>query len=211
MNQAVTYIVLFLIAFIICGIGLYIFYYKWEGFMKAVLKTAREAKKEAGENAVKAEESAQMNETREPFTRARMKQNFAMPCLYVVLLPVFYLLVKWLLNAGKQDMMHGSVIICGLVIGVLILLVLAAFGHQEKNACRKFWLELIPTLGLELMLVFDVYFLLSGYYAERELRGVKSLFYFLVIGIPWFLSYAYKTQRNWKRMITPEVTEQSGR
>ena len=58
------------------------------------------------------------------------------------------------------------------------------------------------------MLVFDVYFLLSGYYAERELRGVKSMFYFLFIGIPWFLSYVYKTQRNWKRMIAPEEIEE---
>ena len=65
-------------------------------------------------------------------------------------------------------------------------------------------MELIPTLGLELMIVFDVFCLVSGYYAERGARGMKSFLLFLCVGVPWFLSYAGKTQRNWKRIITPE-------
>ena len=162
MNQLLTYIILFLIVVMICGIGLFIFYYKWEGFAKSVLKIVREIKSELGVEFAKIEEKPQEQVTAKPLTWERIKQNFAMPVLFIVMFPVFYLLLQWLLNGSKEDFTQGAIFICVLVIGVLVALVFSALGQLEKNPRRKFWLELIPTLGLELMLAFDIFFFITA-------------------------------------------------
>jgi len=149
-------------------------------------------------------ELAEDDAPKEPLTRHNAKQKLAMPMLYIVMFLLFYLPVQWFFTDGKQNQMQGGIIICAGVIAVLLILVIAVFGQQEKNPHRKFWMELIPTLGLELMIVFDVFCLVSGYYTERGARGMKSFLLFLCVGVPWFLSYAGKTQRNWKRIIEPE-------
>ena len=208
MNQTLTYIILCITVVMICGIGLFVFYYKWESAIKKILQTMRDTKTELEqEEAFALESTAAEKLLREPLTWARVKRQLAMPVLYSLLFPVLYQFPCWFFTEAKQDWDMGSMILCGLVIGVLLVLVLAMFGSQEKRPRRKFWLELIPTLVLEFMLVFDVYFLLSGYYAERGLRGAKSFLLFLAVGIPWFLSYAAKTQRNWARLLATEKSE----
>ena len=98
-------------------------------------------------------------------------------------------------------------LLCAAVIAGLAVLVLATFGHYEKHPRRKFWMELAPALGLEFMIAFDVYCLLSGYYIERGARGMKSFLLFLCVGVPWFVSYVNKTQKNWEHMLLAGKTE----
>ena len=139
---------------------------------------------------------------KEPLTRQNAKDRLAMPLLFALCFPGFYLALAWFFTATKQDTDLGGMVICAAVIVVLIVLVVAVFGHEEKNLRRKFYLELVPALALELMLAMDVYFLLSGHYAERGARGLKSFLLFLCVGIPWFFSYVSRTQKNWQRMIS---------
>ena len=146
-------------------------------------------------------------EQKEPLNRRNAGQRLAMPLLFTVMFPVFYLAVSWFLDTGKQDADQGGMILCAAVIAGLAVLVLATFGHYEKHPRRKFWMELAPALGLEFMIAFDVYCLLSGYYIERGARGMKSFLLFLCVGIPWFVSYVNKTQKNWKRMCSAGKTK----
>ena len=129
MNQLLTYIILFLIVVMICGISLYIFYYKWEGVMKSVLKIAREAGEELGEELAK-EHASEDKKTSELLTWEKIKQNFAMPILFIVIFPLFYLLLQALLNGSKEDFTQGAIFICVLVIGVLVALVFSALGQR---------------------------------------------------------------------------------
>ena len=146
-------------------------------------------------------------EQKEPLNRRNAGQRLAMPLLFTVMFPVFYLAVSWFLDTGKQDADQGGMILCAAVIAGLAVLVLATFGHYEKHPRRKFWMELAPAVGLEFMSAFDVYCLLSGYYIERGARGMKSFLLFLCVGIPWFVSYVNKTQKNWKRMCSAGKTK----
>ncbi len=151
---------------------------------------------------VKAEEAMKQSEpeqkTHEPITWERVKYHCAMPALFAIAFPIQFVLLRM---AAKR--IDGSTDIAVTVLGVgvvagLIVLVLYALAQIEKNPRRKFWMDLIVTLFMELGMVFDFHLLLEGYYFENT-RGAKSLAYSLLF-IPLWFAYFKRTQRNWQAL-----------
>ncbi len=116
-----------------------------------------------------------------------------------VLFPVMHVLVKAVFAWGALNDGNATITIFAMLMFVLVGLVLGVLGLDAKNPKTKFLLELVPTIGLELMVAFSMYYLFNrdGLIAAR---AIKSIGMMLIVGIPFFLKYAIKTQENWLRM-----------
>lgn len=199
-----TFIVLFVLL-LLCAISLIKFHAYWQPFFESVhtllvdlvrdfrnIDWEAEAAKEAAEKAAPKQ--------KEPLTWEMFRYRFTIPLCLTVSFAVEYFLLYLLRTTLLQDKAQGGslapMLICAFVIAALIILVIAVFGHYEKNPRRKFWLELIVTLTMELIVVSDLHLLLSGYFFRGARQG-KSLVYSLLF-IPLFVESCVKTQRNWQ-------------
>ncbi len=181
----------------VIGLQLTIYRAKWGEFFKALYELILEII-QTFQNTDWEKELAKQKEkqVREPFTWERFRYQFAMPLLFLAVFPVYYVLMRKVDVQLGGDMTMGAIVICAFVIISLVMLVLYVYGQNEKNIVRKFWLELIVALFVEIGVVFDFHLLVEGYYFE-SVRGAKSLAYSLLF-IPVFLSYCRKTNQNWK-------------
>ncbi|MBO5139324.1 MAG: hypothetical protein J6B76_01535, partial [Peptococcaceae bacterium] len=148
---------------------------------------------------------------RGPLTLANMKERCAMPALFVAMIPVYLLLMRVvnIRETGNTDM--GIMTIGIGVIGGLAIIVVWALGQSEKNLRRKFWMELVVALFIELMLVFQMYLYIDGYYRGivRDTRRMLTA----VMFAPFWALYLEKTNQNYqalqdiKRKQTTNETE----
>ena len=185
------------IIIVVTGIQITIFRAKWGDFFRLVYETLQELIVEF-RNLDWMSLTEEKQKVKEPLTWARVKYNYAMPCLFVIVFPIFYAVMRSVDIKLHGDSNTATIVICAFIIVALVMLVLYVYGENEKNIRRKFWIELIVALFMEIGVVFDFHLLLEGYYFESA-RGAKSLVYSLLF-IPMFLSYCGKTNRNWKAL-----------
>lgn len=198
------------IVFLVVGIQIFIFRAQWEDFFKTVYQTIQEVVAESrnDQNQNKQTITDQLSNgnvqddtqdsVKEGLTWERVKDQYAMPLLFVGVFPLYYFIMHKMDFVISEDANMGGIIICAFVIITLLILVLAVYVQNEKNIRRKFWLHLFVTLFIEIGVVFDFHLLMKGYYFEST-RGSKS-FVASLLFIPLFLSYCNKTNLDWKAL-----------
>ena len=146
----------------------------------------------------KMEEHRQRKIERGPLTLDNMKERCAMPALFVAMIPVYLLLMRFANIQINDDMTSGAVVLSTGVIFGLIIIVVWALGQSEKNLRRKFWMELIVALFIELMLVFQLYLYMDGYYRGivRDTRRMLTA----VMFTPFWALYLEKTNQNYQAL-----------
>lgn len=191
-----------LIVILIIGSSFTIFRSTWgpvvravyEGIVDIVLSIRNIDWKELEEQA----EEKRRNKVKEPLTWEKIKYNYTIPAVFLIVFPIYYLFMRKLDVQLGDDMNTGSVVISTVVIIGLIMLVVWALGQYEKNLRRKFWMELVVALFIEIGVVFDFHLLIEGYYFE-SVRGAKSLASTVLI-IPFYIMYFEKCVHNWKAL-----------
>ena len=146
----------------------------------------------------KMEERRQRKIERGPLTLDNMKERCAMPVLFVAMIPVYLLLMRFANIQINDDMTSGAVVLStGVIFGVVIIVVWA-LGQSEKNLRRKFWMELIVALFIELALVFQLYLYMDGYYRGivRDIRRMLTA----VMFAPFWALYLEKTNQNYQAL-----------
>ena len=202
-------------AFVI-GLSLTVFRSTWQPIFRAVgegvvdiVHTLRSIDREWIQQ--KMEEHRQRKIERGPLTLDNMKERCAMPVLFVAMIPVYLLLMRFANIQINDDMTSGAVVLSTGVIFGLVIIVVWALGQSEKNLRRKFWMELIVALFIELALVFQLYLYMDGYYRGivRDTRRMLTA----VMFAPFWALYLEKTNQNYqalqdiKRKQTTNETE----
>lgn len=200
MMQETTVFTGIIILMMLFGISVFIFYYKWEGFMKKVLKTNQEVRAELGY--VDAEEPVPEKSLAERFYQSGGPVIAAL----FVLFPLLYLLLKKLLFLGKADGMQGGIAGFIIILFVLFTIVVGVLGLYEKRPKRQFWMELIPTIALEAVIALT--FALELNFDNSHHTGRYSVIEGLALILGIFAAYTIKSCRNWKRIHTAEAAEQ---
>ena len=146
----------------------------------------------------KMEERRQRKIERGPLTLDNMKERCAMPALFVAMIPVYLLLMRFANIQINDDMTSGAVVLSTGVIFGLVIIVVWALGQSEKNLRRKFWMELIVALFIELALVFQLYLYMDGYYRGivRDTRRMLTA----VMFAPFWALYLEKTNQNYQAL-----------
>ena len=189
-------------AFVI-GLSLTVFRSIWQPIFRAIgegivdiVHTLRSIDREWIQQ--KMEERRQRKIERGPLTLDNMKERCAMPVLFVAMIPVYLLLMRVvnIRETGNTDM--GIMTIGIGVIGGLAIIVVWALGQSEKNLRRKFWMELIVALFIELALVFQLYLYMDGYYRGivRDTRRMLTA----VMFAPFWALYLEKTNQNYQAL-----------
>lgn len=189
-------------AFVI-GLSLTVFRSTWKPIFRAIgdgvidiVRTLRSIDREWMQQ--KLEERRQRKIERGPLTLANMKERCAMPALFVAMIPVYLLLMRVvnIRETGNTDM--GIMTIGIGVIGGLAIVVVWALGQSEKNLRRKFWMELIVALFIELVLVFQMYLYMDGYYRGivRDTRRMLTA----VMFAPFWALYLEKANQNYQAL-----------
>lgn len=146
----------------------------------------------------KLEERRQRKLARGPLTLANMKERCAMPVLFVVMIPVYLLLMR-VVNIRETGNTNMGIMTIGVgMIAGLVIIVVWALGQTEKNLRRKFWMELIVALFIELILVFQLYLYMDGYYRGivRDTRRMLTA----VMFAPFWALYLERTNQNWQAL-----------
>ena len=187
----------------VIGLSLTIFRSIWQPIFRAIgegivdiVHTLRSIDREWIQQ--KMEEHRQRKIERGPLTLDNMKERCAMPALFVAMIPVYLLLMRVvnIRETGNTDM--GIMTIGIGVIGGLAIVVVWALGQSEKNLRRKFWMELIVALFIELVLVFQMYLYMDGYYRGivRDTRRMLTA----VMFAPFWALYLEKTNQNYQAL-----------
>ena len=135
---------------------------------------------------------------KEPLTLEKIKYNYTIPAVFLIAFPIYYVFMRKLDVQLGNDTNAGAFVISTVVIIGLIMLVVWALGQYEKNLRKKFWMELVVALFIEIGVVFDFHLLIEGYYFESA-RGAKSLASTVLI-IPFYIMYFEKCVHNWKAL-----------
>ena len=185
------------------GLSLTVFRSTWQPIFRAIgegivdiVHTLRSIDREWIQQ--KMEERRQRKIERGPLTLDNMKERCAMPVLFVVMIPVYLLLMRFANIQINDDMTSGAVVLSTGVIFGLVIIVVWALGQSEKNLRRKFWMELIVALFIELVLVFQLYLYMDGYYRGivRDTRRMLTA----VMFAPFWALYLEKTNQNYQAL-----------
>ena len=185
------------------GLSLTVFRSTWQPIFRAIgegivdiVHTLRSIDREWIQQ--KMEERRQRKIERGPLTLDNMKERCAMPALFVAMIPVYLLLMRFANIQINDDMTSGAVVLSTGVIFGLVIIVVWALGQSEKNLRRKFWMELIVALFIELALVFQLYLYMDGYY-----RGIVRDTRRMLIAVtfaPFWALYLEKTNQNYQAL-----------
>ena len=185
------------------GLSLTVFRSTWQPIFRAIgegivdiVHTLRSIDREWIQQ--KMEECRQRKIERGPLTLDNMKERCAMPVLFVAMIPVYLLLMRFANIQINDDMTSGAVVLSTGVIFGLVIIVVWALGQSEKNLRRKFWMELIVALFIELVLVFQLYLYMDGYY-----RGIVRDTRRMLIAVtcaPFWALYLEKTNQNYQAL-----------
>ena len=185
------------------GLSLTVFRSTWQPIFRAIgegivdiVHTLRSIDREWIQQ--KMEERRQRKIERGPLTLDNMKERCAMPVLFVAMIPVYLLLMRFANIQINDDMTLGAVVLSTGVIFGLVIIVVWALGQSEKNLRRKFWMELIVALFIELALVFQLYLYMDGYYRGivRDTRRMLTA----VMFAPFWALYLEKTNQNYQAL-----------
>jgi len=185
------------------GLSLTVFRSTWQPIFRAIgegivdiVHTLRSIDREWIQQ--KMEERRQRKIERGPLTLDNMKERCAMPALFVAMIPVYLLLMRFANIQINDDMTSGAVVLSTGVIFGLVIIVVWALGQSEKNLRRKFWMELIVALFIELALVFQLYLYMDGYYRGivRDTRRMLTA----VMFAPFWALYLEKTNQNYQAL-----------
>ena len=185
------------------GLSLTVFRSTWQPIFRAIgegivdiVHTLRSIDREWIQQ--KMEERRQRKIERGPLTLDNMKERCAMPVLFVAMIPVYLLLMRFANIQINDDMTSGAVVLSTGVIFGLVIIVVWALGQSEKNLRRKFWMELIVALFIELALVFQLYLYMDGYYrgTVRDTRRMLTA----VMFAPFWALYLEKTNQNYQAL-----------
>ena len=185
------------------GLSLTVFRSTWQPIFRAIgegivdiVHTLRSIDREWIQQ--KMEERRQRKIERGPLTLDNMKERCAMPVLFVAMIPVYLLLMRFANIQINDDMTSGAVVLSTGVIFGLVIIVVWALGQSEKNLRRKFWMELIVALFIELALVFQLYLYMDGYYRGivRDIRRMLTA----VMFAPFWALYLEKTNQNYQAL-----------
>jgi len=185
------------------GLSLTVFRSTWQPIFRAIgegivdiVHTLRSIDREWIQQ--KMEERRQRKIERGPLTLDNMKERCAMPVLFVAMIPVYLLLMRFANIQINDDMTSGAVVLSTGVIFGLVIIVVWALGQSEKNLRRKFWMELIVALFIELALVFQLYLYMDGYYRGivRDTRRMLTA----VMFAPFWALYLEKTNQNYQAL-----------
>ncbi|MBQ2861116.1 MAG: hypothetical protein IJE80_08120 [Peptococcaceae bacterium] len=185
------------------GLSLTVFRSTWQPIFRAIgegivdiVHTLRSIDREWIQQ--KMEERRQRKIERGPLTLDNMKERCAMPALFVAMIPVYLLLMRFANIQINDDMTSGAVVLSTGVIFGLVIIVVWALGQSEKNLRRKFWMELIVALFIELALVFQLYLYMDGYYRGivRDIRRMLTA----VMFAPFWALYLEKTNQNYQAL-----------
>ena len=192
-----------LFAVFVIGLSLTVFRSIWQPIFRAIgegivdiVHTLRSIDREWIQQ--KMEEHRQRKIERGPLTLDNMKERCAMPVLFVAMIPVYLLLMRFANIQINDDMTLGAVVLSTGVIFGLVIIVVWALGQSEKNLRRKFWMELIVALFIELALVFQLYLYMDGYY-----RGIVRDTRRMLIAVtfaPFWALYLEKTNQNYQAL-----------
>ena len=192
-----------LFAVFVIGLSLTVFRSIWQPIFRAIgegivdiVHTLRSIDREWIQQ--KMEERRQRKIERGPLTLDNMKERCAMPVLFVAMIPVYLLLMRFANIQINDDMTLGAVVLSTGVIFGLVIIVVWALGQSEKNLRRKFWMELIVALFIELALVFQLYLYMDGYY-----RGIVRDTRRMLIAVtfaPFWALYLEKTNQNYQAL-----------
>lgn len=185
------------------GLSLTVFRSTWQPIFRAIgdgvidiVRTLRSIDREWMQQ--KMEERRQRKIERGPLTLANMKERCAMPALFVAMIPVYLLLMR-VVNIRENGNTDMGIMTIGIgVIGGLAIVVVWALGQSEKNLRRKFWMELVVALFIELVLVFQLYLYMDGYYRGivRDTRRMLTV----VMFAPFWALYLEKTNQNYQAL-----------
>ena len=187
----------------VIGLSLTVFRSTWQPIFRAVgegvvdiVHTLRSIDREWIQQ--KMEERRQRKIERGPLTLDNMKERCAMPVLFVAMIPVYLLLMRFANIQINDDMTSGAVVLSTGVIFGLVIIVVWTLGQSEKNLRRKFWMELIVALFIELALVFQLYLYMDGYYRGivRDTRRMLTA----VMFAPFWALYLEKTNQNYQAL-----------
>ena len=187
----------------VIGLSLTVFRSIWQPIFRAIgegivdiVHTLRSIDREWIQQ--KMEERRQRKIERGPLTLDNMKERCAMPALFVAMIPVYLLLMRFANIQINDDMTSGAVVLSTGVIFGLVIIVVWALGQSEKNLRRKFWMELIVALFIELALVFQLYLYMDGYYRGivRDTRRMLTA----VMFAPFWALYLEKTNQNYQAL-----------
>ena len=187
----------------VIGLSLTVFRSIWQPIFRAIgegivdiVHTLRSIDREWIQQ--KMEEHRQRKIERGPLTLDNMKERCAMPALFVAMIPVYLLLMRFANIQINDDMTSGAVVLSTGVIFGLVIIVVWALGQSEKNLRRKFWMELIVALFIELALVFQLYLYMDGYYRGivRDTRRMLTA----VMFAPFWALYLEKTNQNYQAL-----------
>ncbi len=185
------------------GLSLTVFRSTWQPIFRAIgegivdiVHTLRSIDREWIQQ--KMEERRQRKIERGPLTLDNMKERCAMPVLFVAMIPVYLLLMRFANIQINDDMTSGAVVLSTGVIFGLVIIVVWALGQSEKNLRRKFWMELIVALFIELALVFQLYLYMDGYYRGivRDTRRMLTA----VMFAPFWALYLEKTNQSYQAL-----------
>jgi len=185
------------------GLSLTVFRSTWQPIFRAIgegivdiVHTLRSIDREWIQQ--KMEERRQRKIERGPLTLDNMKERCAMPVLFVAMIPVYLLLMRFANIQINDDMTSGAVVLSTGVIFGLVIIVVWTLGQSEKNLRRKFWMELIVALFIELALVFQLYLYMDGYYRGivRDTRRMLTA----VMFAPFWALYLEKTNQNYQAL-----------
>ena len=197
--------------FMLVATQFFIFRETWGRYLRAIYELIRTIVKEFLDldwEALKAEaEEEERNKVKEPLTWDIVKYKYAMPIIFVVLLPIEYIVIRFVFTQAKQDLFLGGIVIIIVMVFLLATLVLDAFGDNEKNKKRKFVLDFVVALSIECGIAFDIYLFTTGYFFE-SVRGMKT-FATSIILIPTYIYYYIRTQRNWHALLDEKNAQES--
>lgn len=193
-------LLILLIFFALCAIGLVKFHAYWQLFLKSMKDTFVELFDFFGDTNFKTLMAEDATKQKEPLTWKMFRYRFAIPLMLTIsFLPCFLLMQLFgtiIMQNKAQGGSLGAILICAGIIALLVVLVIGVCGHYEKRPRRKFWFRLIITLTLELGIAFDLYLLFNGYFFKNAIttkRFVSALLF-----VPLFIESCVKTQRNWQ-------------
>ncbi len=183
------------------GISVVIFYYKWEGFMKKVLKTNKEVRAELGYT-----DTPEPEVPEKPLAERFYQSGGPVVVVLLILFPLLYILLKNMLFLRETDGMQGGIAGFIMILFILFTIVVGVLGLYEKNPKRQFWMELVPTIALEALLA--LFFAIELNFDNGHHTGRHSTIEGLVLFLGIFFGYTVKTCRNWKRMHLAKEAEQ---
>ena len=182
-------LVLLLIIFLICGLGLFLYHYKWQALYRDL---GIDKVKDAVEEAMQEEKQAEQEKNADMSFYVR----YWLPIMFLVLFIVEMAAIRLFPQSGMND--KAPFLIAAFAISIPLILVLIVLMKESKNIQSKFVLSLAFALIMELVAAGSIGRILDGYYFESA-YGFKRLGNF-VLTLVIAAGAMYTAHTNWLKV-----------